>query len=93
MAHPTWVCRLEHCSVTGCCSLSYSSVTYRQRANTYSFEAGKSEDESVASYIHDQFTKFLLDEVWNDEHYIKLQVKGRFVNEEMQISSLQHGYL
>ncbi|NWY55800.1 TFR1 protein, partial [Chionis minor] len=48
----------------------------RQRANKYSFEAGQSEDESIASYIHDQFTSFLLDEVWNDEHYIKLQVKG-----------------
>ncbi|KAM6127740.1 transferrin receptor protein 1 isoform 1-T2 [Phoenicopterus ruber ruber] len=48
----------------------------RQRANKYSFEAGQSEDENVASYIHDQFTSLLLDEVWNDEHYIKLQVKG-----------------
>ncbi|NXG94504.1 TFR1 protein, partial [Stercorarius parasiticus] len=48
----------------------------RQRATKDSFEAGQSEDESIASYIHDQFTSFLLDEVWNDEHYIKLQVKG-----------------
>jgi len=73
--------------------LSYTSVTYRQRADKYSFEAGQSEDQMIASYIHDQFSSFLLDEVWNDEHYIKLQVKGRYVNEEMQISSLQHGYL
>ncbi|NXY77927.1 TFR1 protein, partial [Glareola pratincola] len=48
----------------------------RQRATKDSFEAGQSEDESVASYIHEQFASFLLDEVWNDEHYIKLQVKG-----------------
>ncbi|NXE82884.1 TFR1 protein, partial [Cochlearius cochlearius] len=60
----------------------------RQRANTYSFEAGESEDESVASYIHDQFTSFLLDEVWNDEHYIKLQVKGSANN---KVSILEGG--
>ncbi|KAM6389733.1 transferrin receptor protein 1 isoform 2-T2 [Pluvialis apricaria] len=48
----------------------------RQRANKYSFEAGQSEDEAIASYIHDQFASFFLDEVWNDEHYIKLQVKS-----------------
>ena len=91
--HPTWVCRLERCSATWCCSLSYTSVTCRQRANKHSFEAGQSEDESIASYIHEQFASFRLDEVWNDEHYIKLQVKGRYVNKEMQISSLQRGYL
>ncbi|NXO49799.1 TFR1 protein, partial [Aramus guarauna] len=48
----------------------------RPRANKYSFEAGQSEDENVASYIHEQFTKFRLDDVWNDEHYVRLQVKG-----------------
>ncbi|NWH23857.1 transferrin receptor protein 1 [Grus americana] len=48
----------------------------RPRANKYSFEAGQSEDENVASYMHEQFTKFLLDDVWNDEHYVRLQVKG-----------------
>ncbi|NXP08186.1 TFR1 protein, partial [Thinocorus orbignyianus] len=48
----------------------------RQRAIRYSFEAGQSEDEDIAYYIHDQFTNFLMDKVWNDEHYIKLQVKG-----------------
>lgn len=93
MAHPAGVCRLQHCSATQCCSVSYVSVTYRQRANKDSFEAGQIEDEKAASYIHDQFNSFHLDEVWNDEHYIKLQVKGRYVNEEVQISSLQHRYL
>uniref|UniRef100_A0A8C0ASL5 Transferrin receptor protein 1 n=1 Tax=Buteo japonicus TaxID=224669 RepID=A0A8C0ASL5_9AVES len=53
-----------------------------------SFEAGQSEDESIASYIHDQFTSFLLDEVWNDEHYIKLQVKGSSNN---KVSILENG--
>ncbi|KFR06789.1 transferrin receptor protein 1 [Opisthocomus hoazin] len=53
----------------------------RQRADKYSFEAGQSEDQMIASYIHDQFSSFLLDEVWNDEHYIKLQVKGSNNNE------------
>ncbi|KFO05256.1 Transferrin receptor protein 1 [Balearica regulorum gibbericeps] len=48
----------------------------RPRANKYSFEAGQSEDENIASYIHEQFTKFRLDDVWNDEHYVRLQVKG-----------------
>ncbi|NXT79579.1 TFR1 protein, partial [Zapornia atra] len=48
----------------------------RQRANKYSFEAGQMEDDSVAVYIHEQFTNFHLDDVWNDEHYVRLQVKG-----------------
>ncbi|NXX63002.1 TFR1 protein, partial [Scopus umbretta] len=60
----------------------------RQRASKYSFEAGQSEDESTASYIHDQFTSFDLDEVWNDEHYIKLQVKGSSKN---KVSILEDG--
>ncbi|NXE86406.1 TFR1 protein, partial [Menura novaehollandiae] len=53
----------------------------RQRGGRKSFEAGKIEDEITASYIHDQFTSFRLDEVWNDEHYIKLQDKGSTNNE------------
>ncbi|XP_010192941.1 PREDICTED: transferrin receptor protein 1 [Mesitornis unicolor] len=48
----------------------------RHRVSKTSFEAGQSEDETIASRIHDQFKSFRLDEVWNDEHYIKLQVKG-----------------
>ncbi|KFZ65912.1 Transferrin receptor protein 1, partial [Antrostomus carolinensis] len=62
-------------------STSHLEDHLRQRALKYSFEAGQSEDETIASYIHDQFTTFLLDEVWNDEHYIKLQVKGRSNNQ------------
>ncbi|NXB34959.1 TFR1 protein, partial [Eulacestoma nigropectus] len=53
----------------------------RQREGKNSFEAGKFEDESTASYIHDQFTSFRLDDVWNDEHYIRLQDKGSSNNQ------------
>uniref|UniRef100_A0A8D0F346 Transferrin receptor protein 1 n=1 Tax=Strix occidentalis caurina TaxID=311401 RepID=A0A8D0F346_STROC len=52
------------------------STTHLENTSKYSFEAGQSEDESLAIYIHEQFESFSLDEVWNDEHYIKLQVKG-----------------
>ncbi|NXA78928.1 TFR1 protein, partial [Thryothorus ludovicianus] len=45
------------------------------------FEAGKAEDEGTASYIHDQFTSFRLDDVWNDEHYVRLQDKGSSKNQ------------
>ncbi|NWU35024.1 TFR1 protein, partial [Hylia prasina] len=48
----------------------------RQREGKNSFEAGKVEDENTASYIHDQFVSFRLDDVWNDEHYVRLQDKG-----------------
>ncbi|NXX99498.1 TFR1 protein, partial [Centropus bengalensis] len=57
-------------------STEHLEVNLRQRANKYSFEAGLSEDEAAAIHIHNQFSSFLMDEVWNDEHYIKLQVKG-----------------
>ncbi|KFQ37441.1 PREDICTED: transferrin receptor protein 1 [Merops nubicus] len=53
----------------------------RHREGKNSVEAGQSNDESTASYIHEQFTSFFLDEVWNDEHYIKLQVNGSSKNE------------
>ncbi|NWX65582.1 TFR1 protein, partial [Promerops cafer] len=53
----------------------------RQREGRNSFEAGKFEDESTASYIHDQFTSFRLDDVWNDEHYVRLQDKGSNKNQ------------
>ncbi|NWZ61960.1 TFR1 protein, partial [Acrocephalus arundinaceus] len=53
----------------------------RQREGKNSFEAGKAEDENTASYIHDQFTSFRLDDVWNDEHYVRLQDKGSSKNQ------------
>lgn len=60
----------------------------RQRANKYSFEAGQSEDENMAIYIHDLFKSFFLNEVWKDKHYIKLQVKGSTRN---KVSVLEDG--
>ncbi|NXU36933.1 TFR1 protein, partial [Drymodes brunneopygia] len=57
-------------------SALHLEVNLRQREGKNSFEAGKAEDESTASHIHDQFTKFNLDDVWNDEHYVRLQEKG-----------------
>ncbi|NXQ02589.1 TFR1 protein, partial [Vidua macroura] len=60
----------------------------RQREGKNSFEAGKVEDESTASYIHDQFTSFRLDDVWNDEHYVRLQDKG---SSENQVFVIENG--
>ncbi|NWT69268.1 TFR1 protein, partial [Prunella himalayana] len=53
----------------------------RQREGKNSFEAGKVEDEGIASDIHDQFTSFRLDDVWNDEHYVRLQDRGSSKNQ------------
>ncbi|NWH88795.1 TFR1 protein, partial [Aegithalos caudatus] len=53
----------------------------RQREGKNSFEAGKVEDENTASYVHDQFVSFRLDDVWNDEHYVRLQDKGSSKNQ------------
>ncbi|NWV35875.1 TFR1 protein, partial [Grantiella picta] len=61
----------------------------RQRESRSSFEAGKVEDESTAIYIHDQFTSFRLDDVWNDEHYIRLQDKGSSNN---QVFTVEDGF-
>ncbi|NXL87193.1 TFR1 protein, partial [Alectura lathami] len=61
-------------------SAKHLEDSLRQRASEKSFEAGQSEDENMASYIHDQFSSFGLDKVWNDEHYIKLQVRGSTKN-------------
>ncbi|XP_027541568.1 transferrin receptor protein 1 isoform X1 [Neopelma chrysocephalum] len=69
-------------------STAQLEANLRQREGKTSFEAGKVEDETTASYIHDQFTSFRLDEVWNDEHYIKLQNKGSSNN---QVSTDQDG--
>ncbi|NXU62182.1 TFR1 protein, partial [Horornis vulcanius] len=53
----------------------------RQREGKNSFEAGKVEDENTARYVHDQFVSFRLDDVWNDEHYVRLQDKGSSKNQ------------
>ncbi|XP_005525050.1 PREDICTED: transferrin receptor protein 1 [Pseudopodoces humilis] len=60
----------------------------RQREGKNSFEAGKTEDENTARRIHEQFTSFRLDDVWNDEHYVRLQDKGSSNN---QVSIIENG--
>ncbi|NXA93227.1 TFR1 protein, partial [Melanocharis versteri] len=65
----------------------------RQREGKNSFEAGKVEDESTASYIHEQFTSFRLDDVWNDEHYVRLPEKGSHRNEVVIIEDGQEKLL
>ncbi|XP_048171082.1 transferrin receptor protein 1 isoform X1 [Corvus hawaiiensis] len=62
-------------------SAAHLEANLRQREGKNSFEAGKFEDETTASYIHDQFTSFRLDDVWNDEHYIRVQDKGSSNNQ------------
>nr|CAA39035.1 chicken transferrin receptor [Gallus gallus] len=52
----------------------------RWRVGVDSFEAGEAEDTNMATYIHEEFRNFL-DKVWNDEHYIKLQVRGSTKNQ------------
>ena len=42
-------------------------------------EAGSQKDESLAFYIENQFRELKLSKVWHDEHYVKIQVKGRYV--------------
>ncbi|NWI92603.1 TFR1 protein, partial [Pitta sordida] len=62
-------------------SIQELEANLRLREGKNSFEAGKVEDEGAASHIHDQFKKFHLDEVWKDDHYIKLQDKGSSNNQ------------
>uniref|UniRef100_A0A8C8RU41 Transferrin receptor protein 1 n=1 Tax=Pelusios castaneus TaxID=367368 RepID=A0A8C8RU41_9SAUR len=45
-----------------------------------SHEAGSEEDESLVYYIHGQLSNFKLDKVWDDEHYVTLQVPGSLGN-------------
>lgn len=52
----------------------------RLNENTYvPREAGSQKDESLAFYLEDQFRKCKLSKVWHDEHFVKIQVKGRYV--------------
>ncbi|KAJ7324647.1 hypothetical protein JRQ81_017667 [Phrynocephalus forsythii] len=44
-------------------------------------EAGSPGDEILANDIHMQLQKYKLDKVWNDEHYVTLQVPGSAPNE------------
>ncbi|NWR47090.1 TFR1 protein, partial [Regulus satrapa] len=68
-------------------SASCLESNLRQREGKNSFEAGKDEDESTASHIHDQFTRLHLDDVWNDEHYVRLQDKGSSRNQVLIVEN------
>nr|XP_012431177.3 transferrin receptor protein 1 isoform X1 [Taeniopygia guttata]XP_030136428.3 transferrin receptor protein 1 isoform X1 [Taeniopygia guttata] len=70
-------------------SVSSLEANLRQREGKNSFEAGKVEDESAASHIHEQFTSFRLDDVWNDEHYVRLQDKGSSKNQVFIVEDAQ----
>ncbi|NXH93268.1 TFR1 protein, partial [Pachycephala philippinensis] len=74
-------------------SVARLEANLRQREGKSSFEAGKFEDESTASYIHDQFTSLRLDDVWNDEHYVRLQDKGSSKNQVFIIEDGQEKLL
>uniref|UniRef100_A0A452IDG9 Transferrin receptor protein 1 n=1 Tax=Gopherus agassizii TaxID=38772 RepID=A0A452IDG9_9SAUR len=63
-----------------------SSVNFN---NLSSYEAGSEADESLANNIHGQLTDFKLDKVWNDEHYITLQVQGSSPNKLTIVSSTE----
>lgn len=39
-------------------------------------DAGSPGDENLANIIHQEFEKFKLDKVWDDEHYVRLQTPG-----------------
>nr|XP_020671175.1 transferrin receptor protein 1 isoform X2 [Pogona vitticeps] len=65
-------------------SQKLSAVTFEDEIRTISRtsrEAGSPEDESLASDIHDRLQKYKLDKVWNDEHYVRVQVPGSAPNE------------
>ena len=42
-------------------------------------EAGSEKDTSLAFFIENQLQDCKLSKVWHDEHFIKIQVKGRYV--------------
>jgi transferrin receptor len=61
--------------------------------NTYvPREAGSQKDENLAYFIENQFHEFKLSKVWRDEHYVKIQVKGRYV-ERWQTLFYRSSYL
>lgn len=51
----------------------------RLNENYLSREAGSQKDENLAFYLEDQFRKLKLSKAWHDEHFVKIQVKDRYV--------------
>ncbi|CAM5164102.1 unnamed protein product [Natator depressus] len=56
------------------------AVNFNNARKLTSYEAGSETDESLAINLHGQLTDFKLDKVWNDEHYVTLQVQGSSPN-------------
>lgn len=42
-------------------------------------EAGSQKDDSLAFFIENQFRTYPLSRAWHDEHFVKIQVKSRYV--------------
>ncbi|XP_033006796.1 transferrin receptor protein 1 [Lacerta agilis] len=51
-------------------------ATLGDKIEPVSSDAGSPGDENLANVIHQDFEKFKLDKVWNDEHYVRLQTPG-----------------
>ncbi|XP_038273689.1 transferrin receptor protein 1 isoform X2 [Dermochelys coriacea] len=56
------------------------AVNFNNARKLASYEAGSETDESLANSLHGQLTDFKLDKVWNDEHYVTLQIQGSSPN-------------
>ncbi|XP_055480960.1 transferrin receptor protein 1 [Psammomys obesus] len=67
-------------------TIEFTDIIKQLSQNTYtSREAGSQEDENLAYYIENQFSEFKLSKVWRDEHYVKIQVKGRLAQNSVTI--------
>ncbi|XP_061493568.1 transferrin receptor protein 1-like [Rhineura floridana] len=55
---------------------SASFIDKMRKVSSTTHDAGSTGDEILADDIHEQFNKFKLDKVWNDEHYVRLQAAG-----------------
>ncbi|XP_061493564.1 transferrin receptor protein 1 [Rhineura floridana] len=59
---------------------SASFIDKIRKVSSTTHDAGSTGDEILADDIHEQFNKFKLDKVWNDEHYVRLQAAGGTAN-------------
>nr|XP_056706040.1 transferrin receptor protein 1 [Euleptes europaea] len=51
-----------------------------RRVSASFHEAGTAGDEDLVNYVHSEFSSYKLDKVWNDEHFVRLQVPGSSPN-------------
>ncbi|XP_053243327.1 transferrin receptor protein 1 [Podarcis raffonei] len=52
------------------------SASFRDKTGFGEKDAGSPGDENLANIIHQEFEKFKLDKVWDDEHYVRLPTPG-----------------